>query len=70
MLDSQNLADDLDLMPVQVFCRRNGIGRTSFYAEVQAKRLKARKVRGRTVVAKEDAAAWRASLPTLETAAA
>jgi predicted DNA-binding transcriptional regulator AlpA len=59
-----------DFYPVNVFCQRNGISRRTFYELVKDKKLVARKVRGKTGVTREDAAAWRASLPKLETAAA
>lgn len=59
-----------DAYPFREWCRRNSIGVTTAYAEVKAGRLVARKVRGKTIVTAEDGAAWRASLPKLETAAA
>lgn len=64
-------ADDCkDGFTVQEFCQRNGISRTTFYAEVGDGKLIARKARGRTIVLYDDAKAWRESLPRLEPAAA
>jgi hypothetical protein len=63
-------SEDLDAYPFREFCRRNGIGATTGYAEVKAGKLIARKVRGRTIVTKEDGRAWRESLPKLEAATA
>ena len=65
----RNSDDDQDAFAFKVFCRRNAIGVTTGYAEVKAGRLIARKVRGKTIVTAEDGAAWRESLPKLETAA-
>jgi len=48
---------------VDEFARNHGIGRTTAFAEIKDGRLIARKVKGRTIVIDEDAAAWRASLP-------
>ncbi len=44
---------------VDAFCGDFGIGRSTFYAEVRAGRLKAFKIGDRTAVAGEDAMAWR-----------
>lgn len=41
------------------FCRAFGIGRTAAYAEIAAGRLRAFKVGKLTMVAGEDALAWR-----------
>lgn len=48
------------------FLRRYGIGRTHFYDEVRAGRLKARKLGGRTIVLEADAQEWLKGLPSLE----
>jgi hypothetical protein len=45
--------------PIPDFCREFGVGRTTTYGEIAAGRLKAFKVRGRTLIAGEDAIAWR-----------
>lgn len=47
---------------VSDFCRVNGIGRTTFYSEVKAGRLRAVRCGGRTLVLAEDAEIWRRSL--------
>lgn len=43
-----------------------GIGRTKFYEEIAAGRLKARKVGGRTLVLASDLRAWLEALPECE----
>jgi hypothetical protein len=48
------------------FCDRYGIGRTKAYDEINAGRLKARKVGKRTLVTEADAKAWLDSLPAFE----
>jgi len=45
--------------PVNDFCRDFGVSRCTAYAEIKAGRLKAFKVGDRTMVAGEDALAWR-----------
>jgi len=55
---------------VKAFCERNNIGTTTFYEEVKAGRLVARKVRSKTIVTSEDEIAWRQSLPKLQSRAA
>ena len=59
-----------ELMKVAEFCHRYSISRTSFYREVNAKRLKLRKFGSATRVAREDAERWAASLPEYEGEAA
>jgi hypothetical protein len=44
---------------VDSFCGDFGIGRSTFYAEVRAGRLRAFKIGDKTAVAGEDALAWR-----------
>jgi hypothetical protein len=41
------------------FCRDFGVGRSSAYVEIRAKRLRAFKVGASTRIAGEDALAWR-----------
>ena len=55
--------DQQDAFSVDQFARRNGVGRTLVYQEIQEGRLIARKVRGRTLITTEDAKAWREQLP-------
>lgn len=59
-----------ELMTVADFCTRYSIGRTSFYREVAAKRLRIRKFGKATRVTRADAEAWVANLPTVEKGAA
>jgi hypothetical protein len=56
--------------PLDEFCARNSIGKTTAYAEIAAGRLIARKCRGKTLILFEDEAAWRQSLPKFESRAA
>lgn len=48
---------------VNEFCSTYRIGRTLFYAETAAGRLRTRKVGNRTLVLVRDADAWAAALP-------
>ena len=59
-----------ELMTVGDFLARYSIGRTTFYREVAAKRLKLRKLGTATRIARSDAEAWAAGLPVREGAAA
>jgi|tagenome__1003787_1003787.scaffolds.fasta_scaffold17479298_1 hypothetical protein len=45
--------------PIGVFCKTFGVGLTVAYQEIRANRLKAFKVGRKTMVAAEDAFAWR-----------
>jgi len=53
-------ADGLD-----EFAAKNNISRRKVYDEISAGRLIARKVGSRTIITKEDAAAWRQALPKM-----
>jgi hypothetical protein len=55
---------------IESFADAHEIGRSSVYEEIKAGRLKARKVRERTIITGEDAAEWRAKLPLAGTEAA
>lgn len=59
-----------ELLTVTDFCVRYSIGRTSFYREVAAQRIRLRKFGSATRIARADAEAWAASLPIREGAAA
>jgi hypothetical protein len=50
-------------MSVPEFCRKYGTGKTSAYQEIQAGRLRARKVGRRTIIAQDDAEDWLRRLP-------
>lgn len=52
------------------FCARYDISRSTFYAEVQRKRLVARKIGNRTIVLNDDEAAWRDSLRRVDSTSA
>jgi hypothetical protein len=45
--------------PVNDFCRDFGVKRSTAYAEIRAGRLKAFKIGDKTMIAGEDALAWR-----------
>ena len=53
-----------ELLTVADFLSRYSIGRTTFYREVAAKRLRLRKLGTATRIARADAEAWAESLPT------
>ena len=53
-----------ELMTVADFCDRYSIGKTSLYREVNAGRLKIRKFGAATRIARADAEAWAAALPS------
>lgn len=64
------MIDIPELMTVAQFCTRYSIGRTSFYREAAAQRIRLRKFGSATRIARADAEAWAASLPIREGAAA
>lgn len=51
------------VLSVNDFCQWAGIGRTAFYAELNAGRLVARKFGRRTIVPMSEAEKWLDSLP-------
>ena len=57
-----------ELYNVTEFCQTYGIGRTTFYAEVKAGRLRLTKVGSGTRVRRADAESWADSLPTTDAA--
>lgn len=59
-----------ELFTVAEICCRYNIGRTTFYREVAAERMKIRKLGSATRIARADAEAWAANLPTNEGKAA
>jgi hypothetical protein len=58
-------AANFDADNIEEFAVKHRISRAQVYKEIAAGRLEARKVGGRTIILREAAAAWRASLPTL-----
>ena len=62
--------DTPELLTVADFCARYSCGKTSFYREAAAGRLKLRKFGTATRIARSDAEAWAASLPSRTGAAA
>jgi hypothetical protein len=63
-------ASDFDADTVDEFAVRNRISRSQTYKEIAAGRLVARKVASRTIITREDGAAWRRSLPVMTSPAA
>ena len=61
MVDNQDGAFTVDS-----FCRKYGIGRTSFYEEVTAGHLKAKKYGKWTMIERAEARRWFANLPSFE----
>jgi excisionase family DNA binding protein len=59
-----------EALTVREFCARNGITRPTFYKEVREDRLRAVKLRTKTIVFRSDEEAWRKSLPKLVLAVA
>jgi hypothetical protein len=59
-----------ELFTVADFCTRYSIGRTSFYREVAARRIKILKFGAATRITRQDAEAWLASLPNMDGARA
>jgi hypothetical protein len=53
---------------IREFCARYSICRDSFYREVRRGRLRALKLGKKTIVLRDDADAWAASLPALSLA--
>lgn len=54
-----------ELMSMKLFCELYTCGKTSAYREVAAGRLRIRKFGTATRIARADAEAWAASLPTV-----
>jgi len=53
-------------MTIAQFCAWAGIARSTVYKEIANGRLKARKIGGKTIIAREDANAWFQALPALQ----
>ena len=60
-----NIQSDALADTVPVACARLGISRSTLYLEVAAGRLRAVKVRGRTLLRRVDQAAWAENLPAI-----
>jgi excisionase family DNA binding protein len=52
-------------MSVDDFCNRYNVGRTKAYEEINAGRLRARKVGTRTIITDDDAEDWLRCLPLI-----
>jgi hypothetical protein len=50
---------------IREFCKRNSIGVTTAYSEINAGHLVARKCRSRTLIDLADERAWRSNLPKI-----
>jgi len=57
-------------MSILEFCERYNVGRTLAYEEINAGRLRARKVGKRTIICDDEAEAWLKSLPVINGGAA
>lgn len=53
-------------MTIEGFRTWSTIGRTKIYEEINAGRLKARKIGGRTLISQADAVAWLESQPAYQ----
>lgn len=61
--ERSGIASDADT--IDEFAFRNRISRSQVYKEIGSGRLVARKIASRTIITREDAAAWRNSLPAM-----
>ena len=52
-------------LSIKEFSERYGIGRSSVYEELKAKRLRARKIGKRTIITVDDAEEWLHKLPQM-----
>lgn len=50
-------------MSIETFCQWSGIGRSLVYKEIEAGRLRIKKVGRRTIITSEAAGSWLAALP-------
>lgn len=66
----EKMLDIPELLTVTQFCERYSIGKTSFYREVAANRIRIRKFGTATRIARADAETWLASLPITKREAA
>lgn len=55
-------------LTVDAFCRQYGVGRTAFYEEVKAGRLKPVKLGRRTLIPTKEADRWLSELPAMAAA--
>lgn len=70
MVIQPNQTELPELLTVTDFCQRYSIGKTSFYREVNAGRLRTRKFGTATRIARADAVEWADNLPFSEGEAA
>jgi hypothetical protein len=68
-MDAQPHLDD-GAFTIDGFCDWAGIGRTATYEEINSGKLRAKKRKGRTLIPKQNAREWLASLPDMKAAAA
>lgn len=65
MLNASPPSDIEGADSVDMFCKRFDVSRATFYREVAAGRLDARKVGGKTLVPRKASQAWLEGLPKL-----
>ena len=58
--------NDVRAFSLSEFCRRYGIGTTTAYVEIKAKRLQVVKAGKRTLIPADAAEAWLKNLPTAQ----
>ena len=64
MPDTDRLADTIPQA-----CHRMCLSRSALYREIADGRLRAKKIRGRTIISRVDQASWLDSLPAMATCA-
>ena len=70
LTEAEQGSPDKRALTVEEFIAAYGIGRTTTYEEIAAGRLAAVKLGRRTIIPREAADAWLASLPPIKTKAA
>lgn len=61
------MTDDTTALTIDEYCRAYRISRETAYREIRGGRLLARKLGRKTIILRDDARAWAAALPALQT---
>ena len=61
------MTDDTTALTIDEYCRADRISRETAYREIRGGRLLARKLGRKTIILRDDARAWAAALPALQT---